>query len=146
MTKKVPEGTATQIRHALRDEFTWIHYRPLLCVEDEKARVWYLTGAADQIAVTPAGVVSVRSAYRGCRFAQPPANGWQPVGLHGFKPGTLSNRSWAHRSEPGGFQAISRWSSERQRATPPDTECETNPHPGGVPEAARTRMSALVLR
>lgn len=84
MRKKAPESSLSsdaEIGHALRDELTWTHYRLLLRVEDEKACVWYLTEAADQIAATPAGVVSVRSACRGCRCAQPPANGWQPVGL-----------------------------------------------------------------
>lgn len=34
--------------HALRDELSWTHYRALLRVDDENARLWYLNEAADE--------------------------------------------------------------------------------------------------
>lgn len=39
---------AFPIRHALRDELTWTHYRALSRVTDEGARLWYMNEAADQ--------------------------------------------------------------------------------------------------
>lgn len=36
-----------QIRDTLRPELSWSHYRRLLSVENEKARVWYMNEAAD---------------------------------------------------------------------------------------------------
>ena len=39
---------AYPIRGALRPELRWTHYRLLLRVENEKARVWYLNEAAEQ--------------------------------------------------------------------------------------------------
>ncbi len=44
--------------------------------------------------------------FRGCRFAQPPANGWHPFGMTGH-------------DEPRGFGAISRW-LKSEATTPPD--------------------------
>lgn len=38
---------AFPIRHALRDELTWTHYRALSRVDDPQARVWYMNEAAD---------------------------------------------------------------------------------------------------
>lgn len=37
-----------QIRDTLRHELTWSHYRLLLRVKDEKARLWYMNEAANQ--------------------------------------------------------------------------------------------------
>ena len=81
------------------------------------------------LAATPAGVVSVTLGFRGCRFAQPPANGWHPFGMAVGKhegtnfsgtrhsepdePGAM-NSVRMHHSEPGGFKAISRWLLTRQ--------------------------------
>ena len=39
---------AFPIRDALRHELSWTHYRTLLRVENEKARLWYMSEAADQ--------------------------------------------------------------------------------------------------
>lgn len=36
------------IRHALRGELNWTHYRQLLGVKDEKARNWYMNECADE--------------------------------------------------------------------------------------------------
>ena len=36
------------IRHSLRGELGWTHYRSLLSVEDEKARLWYMNEAANE--------------------------------------------------------------------------------------------------
>lgn len=36
------------IRNALRSELSWTHYRSLLKVENEAARCWYMTEAADE--------------------------------------------------------------------------------------------------
>ena len=33
----------------LRHELTWSHYRRLISVEDEKARLWYMNEAADSV-------------------------------------------------------------------------------------------------
>ena len=38
-----------EIRDTLRPELSWSHYRRLLSVEDEKARVWYMNEAADSV-------------------------------------------------------------------------------------------------
>ena len=37
------------IRDTLRPELTWSHYRRLISVEDEKARLWYMNEAADSV-------------------------------------------------------------------------------------------------
>ena len=83
------------------------------------------------VAATPAGVGSVTSAFRGCRCAQPPANGWHPCGMAGRESGRFGTVSGVRLPangwrlcgmagrEPGGFGAISRWLSE-ERATPPE--------------------------
>ena len=60
---------------------------------------------------------------RGCRGAQPPANGWHPCGM------TLP--------KPGGFPAISRWSSEA-RAIPPDSRRVTSRIPDGCQRSSPT--------
>ena len=36
-------------RDTLRPELTWSHYRRLISVEDEKARLWYMNEAADSV-------------------------------------------------------------------------------------------------
>lgn len=41
-------GTSPEILYALRRELTWTHYRLLMRVEKQEARVWYLNEAADQ--------------------------------------------------------------------------------------------------
>ncbi len=38
-----------EIRDTLRPELSWSHYRRLLSVENEKARVWYMNEAADSV-------------------------------------------------------------------------------------------------
>ena len=38
-----------QIRDTLRPELTWSHYRRLLSVENESARLWYMNEAADSV-------------------------------------------------------------------------------------------------
>ena len=38
-----------QKRDTLRHELTWSHYRRLISVEDEKARLWYMNEAADSV-------------------------------------------------------------------------------------------------
>jgi len=43
-----PALSFAEIRHALRDELTWTHYRLLLRVENPEARSWYLDEAAAQ--------------------------------------------------------------------------------------------------
>jgi predicted nuclease of restriction endonuclease-like (RecB) superfamily len=43
-----PAVSFIKIRHALRDELTWTHYRLLMRVEKPNARAWYLNEAADQ--------------------------------------------------------------------------------------------------
>ena len=43
-----PAVTATEIRHALRGELRWTHYRALMRVENERARAYYMKEAADQ--------------------------------------------------------------------------------------------------
>ncbi len=43
-----PARSFAEIRHALRDELTWTHYRILLRVENPEARAWYLDEAAAQ--------------------------------------------------------------------------------------------------
>ena len=35
------------IRDTLRHELTWSHYRRLISVENEQARIWYMNEAAD---------------------------------------------------------------------------------------------------
>ncbi len=39
---------AFPIRHALRDELTWTHYRLLAKVDSQSARAWYMNEAAEQ--------------------------------------------------------------------------------------------------
>jgi predicted nuclease of restriction endonuclease-like (RecB) superfamily len=51
------------IRGALRPELRWTHYRLLLRVENEKARGWYLTEAADQNWSTRALERQINSLY-----------------------------------------------------------------------------------
>ena len=43
-----PAARSSEIRHSLRDELTWTHYRLLMRVEKPEARAWYLNEAADQ--------------------------------------------------------------------------------------------------
>jgi predicted nuclease of restriction endonuclease-like (RecB) superfamily len=43
-----PAVSFVKIRHALRDELTWTHYRLLMRVEKPEARAWYLNEAAEQ--------------------------------------------------------------------------------------------------
>ncbi len=43
-----PASRSSKIRHSLRDELTWTHYRLLMRVEKPEARAWYLNEAADQ--------------------------------------------------------------------------------------------------
>lgn len=43
-----PAATLAEIRHALRDELTWTHYRLLLRVEKSDARAWYMNEAAEE--------------------------------------------------------------------------------------------------
>lgn len=43
-----PAASTVEIRHALRDELTWTHYRLLMRVEKPEARAWYLREAAEQ--------------------------------------------------------------------------------------------------
>ena len=43
-----PADRFVKIRHALRDELTWTHYRLLMRVEKLEARAWYLNEAAEQ--------------------------------------------------------------------------------------------------
>ena len=38
-----------QIRDTLRPELTWSHYRRLLSVDNEKARLWYMNEAANEV-------------------------------------------------------------------------------------------------
>ena len=38
-----------QIRDTLRPELTWSHYRRLISVEDNQARLWYMNEAADSV-------------------------------------------------------------------------------------------------
>jgi predicted nuclease of restriction endonuclease-like (RecB) superfamily len=45
--ERLPDNSKS-IRHALRDELTWTHYRHLMRVEKPDARAWYLNEAADQ--------------------------------------------------------------------------------------------------
>ncbi len=40
---------AFPICHALRDELSWTHYRYILRVENEAARLWYMNEAADEL-------------------------------------------------------------------------------------------------
>src|SRR3989338_1218573 len=42
------ESTKSQKRDPLRSELSWSHYRLLLRVENEQARLWYINEAADQ--------------------------------------------------------------------------------------------------
>ena len=37
------------IRDTLRHELTWSHYRRLISVENEQARIWYMNEAADSV-------------------------------------------------------------------------------------------------
>ena len=46
LTFPVAEGE--KIRHTLCDELTWSHYRSLMRVEKEEARIWYMKEAVDQ--------------------------------------------------------------------------------------------------
>ena len=38
-----------KIRDTLRPELTWSHYRRLISVENEQARIWYMNEAADSV-------------------------------------------------------------------------------------------------
>lgn len=40
------------IRDTLRHELTWSHYRRLISVENEQARIWYMNEAADRQDIT----------------------------------------------------------------------------------------------
>jgi predicted nuclease of restriction endonuclease-like (RecB) superfamily len=46
--KGTVESKSPQIRHALRDELTWSHYRVILRVEKAETRFWYMSEAAEQ--------------------------------------------------------------------------------------------------
>jgi hypothetical protein len=74
--------------------------------------------SSTSVAATPAGVVGACAVYRGCRCAQPPANGWHPCGMAGAERG-MGNDGANSGAEPGGFRAISRW-SRRTAPTPPE--------------------------
>ena len=43
-----PAARSSEIRHSLRDELTWTHYRHLMRVEKPEAHAWYLNEAANQ--------------------------------------------------------------------------------------------------
>ena len=40
------------IRDTLRHELTWSHYRRLISVEDEKARLWYMNFVQNDTIIT----------------------------------------------------------------------------------------------
>ena len=63
MTYRIPERCQTRTRSC--DPASRMKLRRLLKV---------------CLAATPAGVGGLRFGYRGCRYAQPPANGWHPCG------------------------------------------------------------------
>ena len=42
----------------LRPKLTWSHYRRLISVEDEKARLWYMNEAADSVLLFKVGSVN----------------------------------------------------------------------------------------
>ncbi len=69
---------------------------------------------------------------RWCRFARPPAKGFDPSGI----------RDAALVPKAGGFLACSRWSSE---ATPPDSRRMTKRTPAGVPAALGRSRGVLSL-
>ncbi len=77
-------------------------------------------GVTARLRYDPAGVgPSILSAFRWCRCAQPPANGWDPFGVvgHHSAAAILQGRQpFTNGHHPGGMPAISRWSSN---ATPP---------------------------
>jgi hypothetical protein len=93
-----------------------------------------------RFAATPAGVVSIAFRFRGCRVAQPRANGWHPFGMTKREPGARSGnesgepgrirvgRGW--NPEPRGFGAFSRW-LRRSAPTPPVAEYDPPREPGG---------------
>ena len=58
-----PADRGRSIRHALRDELSWTHYRLLLGVEKPEARTWYMNEAADQNWSTRALERQINSLY-----------------------------------------------------------------------------------
>ncbi len=58
-----PADRGRSIRHALRDELSWTHYRLLLGVEKPEARQWYMNEAADQNWSTRALERQINSLY-----------------------------------------------------------------------------------
>ncbi len=58
-----PGDAGRSIRHALRDELSWTHYRLLLGVEKPEARTWYMNEAADQNWSTRALERQINSLY-----------------------------------------------------------------------------------
>jgi predicted nuclease of restriction endonuclease-like (RecB) superfamily len=58
-----PGDARRSIRHALRDELSWTHYRLLLGVEKPEARTWYMKEAADQNWSTRALERQIHSLY-----------------------------------------------------------------------------------
>lgn len=58
-----PAATPLEIRHALRGELRWTHYRLLLRVEKPDARAWYMNEAADQNWSTRALERQINSLY-----------------------------------------------------------------------------------
>jgi len=78
---------------------------------------------------------------RGCRYAQPPANGWHPFGMTGAaQAGSLATIYRCASPEPEGFRAISRWL--RSNATTPPVSGRRTPR---IPEGCQ-RITPLAAR
>jgi predicted nuclease of restriction endonuclease-like (RecB) superfamily len=58
-----PSSANSEIRHALRSELTWTHYRALMRVENPEARNWYMNEAAEQNWSTRALDRQIKSLY-----------------------------------------------------------------------------------
>jgi predicted nuclease of restriction endonuclease-like (RecB) superfamily len=58
-----PSSANSEIRHALRSELTWTHYRALIRVENPEARNWYMNEAAEQNWSTRALDRQIKSLY-----------------------------------------------------------------------------------
>jgi hypothetical protein len=108
-----------------------------------------------RMAGIPPGCNRYGRMVRGCRRVapQPPANGWNPSGMHPPQTGGLPavSRGSSEATPPdmtprrfpqtGGLPAVSRW-SRRAAPTPPDLTPRRFPQTGGLPAISRGSSEA----